>query len=111
MRHLVGIILAIVLAAALFLAAGWGIAHLYGTLAPARGLISITGLLALSALLATGLFLGILLAVRAISLKNAEEFKRRDELLWRCFCLGPSCFSRNRWRRIWRCQRLHCPKI
>jgi hypothetical protein len=67
MRHLAGIILAIALAAALFLAAGWGIAHLYGTLAPARGLVSITGLLALSALLATGLFLGILLAVRAIS--------------------------------------------
>ncbi len=67
MRHLVGIILAIALAAALFLAAGWGIAHLYVTVTPARALVSITGLLALSALLATGLFLGILLAVRAIS--------------------------------------------
>ena len=67
MRHLVGFILAIALAAALFLAAGWGIAHLYLTVTPGRGLISITGLLALSALVGTGLFLGVLLAVRAIS--------------------------------------------
>ena len=52
MRHLVGFILAIALAAALFLAAGWGIAHLYLTVTPGRGLISITGLLAWTALLA-----------------------------------------------------------
>ena len=67
MRHLVGFILAIALAAALFLAAGWGIAHLYLTVTPGHRLISITGLLALSALVGTGLFLGILLAVREIS--------------------------------------------
>lgn len=67
MRHLIGIILALVLAAALFLAVGWGIAHLYVTVTHARGPVSITGLLALSALAGTGLFLGILLAVRAIS--------------------------------------------
>ena len=67
MRHLTGIILAIILAAALFLGAGWAIAHLYVTVTAARGLVSITGLLALSALLGTGLFLGVLLAVRAIS--------------------------------------------
>jgi hypothetical protein len=67
MRHLIGIILAIILAAALYLAAGWGIAHLYVTATAARGLVSITGLLALSALLGTGLFLGVLLAVRAVS--------------------------------------------
>ena len=67
MRHLIGFILAIALAAALFLAAGWGIAHLYLTVTPGHRLISITGLLALSALVGTGLFLGILLAVREIS--------------------------------------------
>lgn len=67
MRHLIGFILALALAAALYLAAGWGIAHLYATVTPAHGLMSRTSLLALSALLATGLFLGILLAVRAIS--------------------------------------------
>jgi hypothetical protein len=67
MRHLIGIILALALAAALFLGTGWGIAHIYVTVTAAHGLISITGLLALSALLATGLFLGILLAVRAVS--------------------------------------------
>ena len=52
MRHLVGFILAIALAAALFLAAGWGIAHLYLTVTPGHRLISITGLLAWTALLA-----------------------------------------------------------
>jgi hypothetical protein len=67
MRHLTGFILAIALAAALYLAAGWGIAHLYATVTPGYGLISTAGLLALSALVGTGLLLGILLAVRAIS--------------------------------------------
>ena len=67
MRHLIGIILALALAAALFLGTGWGVAHIYVSVTPGHGLISITGLLALSALLATGLFLGILLAVRAVS--------------------------------------------
>jgi hypothetical protein len=67
MRHLIGIILALALAAALFLGTGWGIAHIYVTVTAAHGLIGITGLLTLSALLGTGLFLGILLAVRAVS--------------------------------------------
>jgi hypothetical protein len=67
MRHLTGFILAIALTAALYLAAGWGIAHLYATVTPGHGLISSTGLLALSALVGTGLLLGVLLAVRAIS--------------------------------------------
>ncbi len=67
MRHLIGFILAIALAAALFLSAGWGVAHLTAIVGRDQGLTSNTGLLALAALLGTGLFLGILLAVRAIS--------------------------------------------
>ena len=67
MRHLIGIILAIALTAALFFGAGWGITHLTVLATQGSGLTSKTGLIALSALIATGLFLGILLAVRAIS--------------------------------------------
>jgi hypothetical protein len=67
MRHLVGFILAIALGAALFLGAGWGFTHLASLTAPGAGLTSPTGLAALSALAATGLFLGIVIAVRAVS--------------------------------------------
>src|SRR5215470_11317513 len=51
MRHLIGFILAIALGAALSFAAGWGFTHMTS----------------LAALGGTGLLLGILLAVRAIS--------------------------------------------
>jgi len=67
MRHLVGFILAVVLGAALFFGAGWGFRHLASLAVPGTGLTSPTGLMALSALAATGLFLGIVIAVRAIS--------------------------------------------
>ena len=67
MRHLVGFILAIALGAALFFGAGWGFAHLTSLAVGGTGLTSPTGLMALSALAATGLFLGIVIAVRAIS--------------------------------------------
>ena len=67
MRHLIGIILAIALGAALFFGAGWGFTHLTSIAAHGASLTSTTGLIALSALAATGLFLGILMAVRAIS--------------------------------------------
>jgi hypothetical protein len=67
MRHLIGIILAIALAAALFFGAGWGFTHLTSIATHGTSLTSRTGLIALSALAATGLFLGILIAVRAIS--------------------------------------------
>ena len=67
MRHLTGFILAIALGAALFFGAGWGITHLTSLAAPGAGLTSPTGLMALSALAATGLFLGIVIAVRAVS--------------------------------------------
>ncbi len=66
MRHLTGVLLAIVLGAALFVAGGWSVTHL--TAIAAHGtLISHTGVLALGLLAGTGLFLGIALAARAIS--------------------------------------------
>jgi hypothetical protein len=67
MRHLIGIILAIALGAALFFGAGYGFTHLTGIAAHGSSLTSTTGLIALSALAATGLFIGIVIAVRAIS--------------------------------------------
>ena len=67
MRHLIGLILAIVLGAALYLGAGWGFTHLTSLAVEGTALTSATGLIALSALTATGLFLGIVIAVRAIS--------------------------------------------
>jgi hypothetical protein len=67
MRHLIGFILAIALGAALFFGAGWGFTHLTSLAAPGTGLTSPTDLMALSALAATGLFLGIVIAVRAVS--------------------------------------------
>lgn len=67
MRHLTGLILAIALGATLFFGAGWGFTHLTSLAVEGTGLTSATGLIALSALAATGLFLGILIAVRAIS--------------------------------------------
>jgi hypothetical protein len=67
MRHLIGFILAIALGAVLFFGAGWGFTHLTSIAAHGAGLTSMTGLAALSVLAATGLFLGIVMAVRAIS--------------------------------------------
>jgi hypothetical protein len=67
MRHLIGIILAFALGAALFLGGGYGFTHLTSIAAHGASLTSTTGLIALSALAATGLFIGIVIAVRAIS--------------------------------------------
>ena len=67
MRHLIGFILAVALGAALFFGAGWGFTHLTSLAVQGTSLTSTTGLIALSALAATGLFLGIVIAVRAIS--------------------------------------------
>ena len=66
MRHLTGVILAIALSAALFFAAGWGFTHLTA-IAAQESMTSGTGVLASAVLAATGLFLGIVLAVRAVS--------------------------------------------
>jgi hypothetical protein len=67
MRHLIGLILAVALGAALYLGAGWGFTHLTTLTTDGGSLTSTTGLIAVSALAGTGLLLGILLAVRAIS--------------------------------------------
>ena len=67
MRHLIGLILAIALAAAVFFAGGWGAQHFVAVAAHSTGLPNRTGLIALAAMVGTGLFLGILLAVPAIS--------------------------------------------
>jgi hypothetical protein len=69
MRHFMGIVLAVVLAAAVFFAAGWGIARMavatesFTTTNHASG----KTLEALGALAATGLLAGILVAVRRVS--------------------------------------------
>jgi hypothetical protein len=67
MRHLIGVILAIAMSAALFFGAGWGFSHITRLAEHGGSLTGVTGLRALAALAGVGLFLGILLAVRAIS--------------------------------------------
>jgi hypothetical protein len=67
MRHLIGITLAIALAAAVYFAAGWSVWQVTGLAAHDMTMTSTTGLIALAGLLGTGLFLGILMAVRAVS--------------------------------------------
>src|SRR5690242_19891524 len=67
MRHLIGLILAIALAAALFFGGGWGAAHVSALAGHTVGLPSRTGLIGLAAAVGTGAFLGVLLVVPAIS--------------------------------------------
>lgn len=73
MRHLIGLILAIALSAALFFGAAWGvnrIIEMRGTVTAAgtqHALTSTHGLIAVSAVVATGLVLGILMTARPIS--------------------------------------------
>jgi hypothetical protein len=67
MRHLIGLILAIALAAALFFGGGWGAEHVSALAGHSVGLPSRTGLIGLGAAVATGVFLGILLVVPAVS--------------------------------------------
>jgi hypothetical protein len=67
MRHLMGFILAVALAAALFFGGGWGIAHMSAVTAHSSGLPSQTAMEALAAVLGTGLFLSILVAAPAVS--------------------------------------------
>lgn len=61
LRHLIGLGLAIGLAAAIVFGGGWGVAKMTALAAQGTSLTSVTGLSALGALLLTGLFLGILL--------------------------------------------------
>jgi hypothetical protein len=72
MRHVLGFFLALAAAAALFFGGGWGIARFHhvflanGLRGPGE-LTDMHNVLPLVALLATGLFIGILLAVRGVS--------------------------------------------
>lgn len=65
MRHLLGIVLAVLLAAALFFAASWGYVHLVAL--HGASLTSTRGLEALGALAGAGLLLGIFLSVPQVS--------------------------------------------
>lgn len=67
MRHVTGLILAIVMSAALFFGGGWGVARMMTLILPGHVLMSLHGILALAALAGTGLLLGILLAAPAVS--------------------------------------------
>jgi hypothetical protein len=67
MRHFVGILLALVMAAVLFVAAGWGVGRLLFAHAHHLNLTSSRNLGAFGALVVAGLILGVLLAVPAIS--------------------------------------------
>jgi len=67
MRHLIGLALALALAAALFFGGGWGAEHVPALAGHSVGLPSRPGLIGLAAAVATGVFLGILLVVPAVS--------------------------------------------
>lgn len=67
MRHLTGFILAVVMSAALFFGAGWGVSRVTALQVPGQALESLHGALALAAIAGTGLLLGILLAAPGIS--------------------------------------------
>jgi hypothetical protein len=67
MRHLFGVVLAMVMGAALFLAAGWGVAEITALHSRGTMLTTTHGLAAIGAVTGVGLLLGILLAVPAVS--------------------------------------------
>jgi hypothetical protein len=67
MRHLIGLILAIALAAALFFGGGWAATHVPALVGHSIGLPSRTGLIGLAAALGTGLAVGILLLLPMVS--------------------------------------------
>ena len=67
MRHLVGLILALVMAAVVFFGAGWSVARIVAARADGTSLVSMSGGLVLAALLGAGLLLGILVAAPGTS--------------------------------------------
>jgi hypothetical protein len=67
MRHLIGLILAIALAAAVFFGGGWGAEHVPALMGHSVGLPSRTGLIGLAAMAGAGLLIGVLLVVHAVS--------------------------------------------
>jgi hypothetical protein len=67
MRHWIGVVLAIALAAALFFGAAWGMTRLAALPAHGGSMTSIRGLTSLGAMAGVGLLLGILIAAPRIS--------------------------------------------
>jgi hypothetical protein len=67
MRHLIGLVLAVLTGAALFLGGGWGVNKITTLHASGASLTSTHGIIALAAVGGVGLLLGILLAVPGIS--------------------------------------------
>ena len=67
MRHLLGVVLAVAMGAALFFGSGWGIAKIMAMHARGTNIATGPGLIALAAMLGTGLLLGILMAAPGIS--------------------------------------------
>jgi len=67
MRHLVGLILALAMLAAVFFGAGWSIARIVAAHAAGTSLTNTSGELTLAALLGVGLLLGILVAAPLLS--------------------------------------------
>ena len=71
LRHLLGLGLAVCLAAAIFLGGGWAVAKMLRLAAGNTSLTSISGLSALGILLLAGLFLGVLLVAPVSPLSTA----------------------------------------
>lgn len=67
MRHFVGLILAVALAAALFFGVGWGLTHISGLALHTSRLPDRTTLIGLASLAGAGLLAGLLLAIPAVS--------------------------------------------
>jgi hypothetical protein len=67
MRHLIGVICALAMAAAVFFGAGWGATRILAAHAHGQSLVSTSGGLTLAALVGTGLLIGILVAVPLLS--------------------------------------------
>jgi hypothetical protein len=67
MRHLVGLILALAMSAAVFFGAGWSSARLLAAHAAGTSLVSASSGLVLAALLGAGLLLGVLVAAPLLS--------------------------------------------
>ena len=72
LRHWIGVVFAVALAAAIFAGGGWEVAHMTRLAAQnISSLTSISGLSALGVLLLVGLFLGILMVVPVSPLATA----------------------------------------
>jgi hypothetical protein len=67
MRHLLGVLLAVAMGAALFFGTGWGMARIMAMHARGASMATAPGLMALGTVLGTGLLLGILMSAPGIS--------------------------------------------